>query len=230
VGEAVRQALIRNEGLPKTRVGVIHNGVDVNRFSRDCGDRAVVRKEIGVAPGDLVIVQVARLDYLKDHATAIRMLEIVLQQRSNVQLILVGDGPERSGIESLVNERNLVSNVRFMGQRSDVPRLLAAADIFLLTSISEGIPLTVIEAMATKLPVVATNVGGLAELVEEGQTGLLAAQGASEELARCIIRLAESPELRRTLGEAGRQRAHLKFSETQMHNAYVDLFEEMMSA
>ena len=91
-----------------------------------------------------------------------------------------------------VRRRKLESQVRFLGSRADVPRLLHAADIFLLTSISEGIPLTVIEAMAAGLPVVATRVGGVPEIVEEGRTGWLAPSGNDEQLAAAILRLAES--------------------------------------
>ncbi len=119
----------------------------------------------------------ARLDYLKDHSTAIRTIEEVAGRCPHARLILVGEGPEWGAIESLVRQRDLGGNVRLLGQRGDVPRLMAASDVVLLTSISEGIPLTLIEAMASGLPVVSTRVGGVAEVVADGQTGLLAPSG-----------------------------------------------------
>src|SRR5439155_18500964 len=119
-------------------------------------------------------IQVARLDYLKDHATALRTLECVAGRRPDAHLLLVGEGPERAAIEAQVRERRLGDRVRLLGLRKDIPRLLQAADVFLLTSISEGIPLTLIEAMAAGLPVVSTRVGGVGEGVEDGVTGRLA--------------------------------------------------------
>lgn len=118
--------------------------------------------------------------------------------------------------------------MRFLGLRKDVARLLRGADLFLLTSISEGIPLTVIEAMAAGLPVVATRVGGLAEVVADGTTGCLAPSGDDAALAEQVLRLADEPALRHRLGEAGRQRAAGLFSEDQMHAAYFQLYKDMI--
>jgi glycosyltransferase involved in cell wall biosynthesis len=227
VGEAVRQALIQNEGIKANRVRVIYNGINLSPFAVKAPDRDVVRKEMNVGPADLAIVQVARLDYLKDHATAVRTLEQVVRSRPDARLVLVGDGPERTKIEDQLRQRGLEDKVRLLGLRQDVARLLAAADLFLLTSISEGIPLTVIEAMAAGLPVVATAVGGMAEIVEHGQTGLLAPSGDHAALAEHILRLAEDPDLRVRMGEHGRQRAVEMFSESQMHDGYCRLYEEL---
>ncbi len=109
-------------------------------------------------------------------------------------------------------------------------RLLAAADVFLLTSISEGIPLTVIEAMSAGLPVVSTAVGGVGEIVVDGESGLLAPAGDDRGLAGHVLRLGDDPELRRRLGEQGRERARARFSEEQMHAGYLRLYREMLHA
>ncbi len=228
VGEAVRQALIRNEGLPTERVSVIYNGIDLTRFANGVHERLAVRQEIGVGAADLVLLQVARLDYLKDHATAVRMLERVVPACPGARLVLVGEGPERAKIEELVQARNLAPYVRWLGLRNDVARLMRVADLFLLTSISEGIPLTVIEAMAAGLPVVSTHVGGVAEIVEDGQTGLLAPSGDDAALAERIVRLSADEARRRQMGERGRERARAIFSESQMHGGYVQLYQEML--
>jgi L-malate glycosyltransferase len=230
VGEAVRQALIQNEGIPADRVGVIYNGINLAPFAKGTPDRAALRREIGVGAQDLVIFQVARLDYLKDHATAIRALAHVVQRRKDAKLVLVGEGPELGSIQEVVRRFQLESNVRFLGLRTDVARLLSAADLFLLTSISEGIPLTVIEAMAAGIPVVATRVGGLAEVVADGQTGLLAAAGDDVGLAQHILHLAANPALAQQMGQCGKVRAQQAFSEDQMHGQYVQLYQEMLRA
>jgi L-malate glycosyltransferase len=227
VGEAVRQALIHNEGIAPGRVQVIHNGIPLDKFGTQptASERAAIRAEIGLGPDDLVLIQVARLDYLKDHATAIRTIERVKNRCSRARLVLVGDGPERGPIESLVRQRTLGEDVRFLGQRDDVPRLLAVSDIVLLTSISEGIPLTLIEAMAAGRPVVSTRVGGVAEVVDDGQTGLLAPAGDDDALAEQILRLGDDPLLREQMGRLGRQRAAALFSERQMHDHYRMCYE-----
>jgi glycosyltransferase involved in cell wall biosynthesis len=229
VGKAVREAVIRNEGIPAERVEFVYNGIDLQPYANGSDARGQTRREIGVGSHDLVLIQVARLDYLKDHATAIRTLERVAAVRPEARLVLIGEGPERAKIEQEVRMRGQSDRVRFLGLRTDIPRLLRAADVFLLTSISEGIPLTLIEAGAAGLPVVSTQVGGVAEVIESGVAGLLAPSGDDASLARHILRLAEDPGLQRRMGEAGRQRAQETFSEEQMHAGYLRLYREMIA-
>ena len=145
-----------------------------------------------------------------------------------MRLVLVGEGPNARAIETEIERLQLQPHVRLLGLRHDVPKMLAAADLFLLTSISEGIPLTVIEAMAAGLPVVSTNVGGVPEIVVEGQTGLLAPSGDAAGLAAAVSRLAGDAALRKQMGEAGRQRAAEVFSADKMHAAYDRLYAEML--
>jgi glycosyltransferase involved in cell wall biosynthesis len=228
VGQAVRQALIRNEGIPAGRVGVIYNGIDLAAFANGSHPRTV-RQELGIGDDELLIIQVARLDYLKDHATAVRTLERVLRWRQ-ARLVLIGEGPEQGMIQELVAQHRLGAYVRLLGLRTDVPRLLAAADLFLLTSRSEGIPLAVIEAMAAGLPVVATQVGGVGEVVEDGRSGLLAPSGDHAALAEQVLRIANDPVLSRRLGQCGRERAWALFSESQMHDRYLQLYQEMLTS
>lgn len=228
VGEAVRRALVENEGIPAGRVGVIYNGIDLGAYPNGVERRLAVRREIGVEAGDFLIVQVARLDPLKDHLTALRTLERVARRRPDARLVLAGEGPQLPLLREFIAERNLAARVRLLGLRTDVPRLLAAADLFLLTSVSEGIPLTLIEAMAAGLPVVSTRVGGVGEVVADGETGLLAPAGDDAALAENVLRLADDGELRRRLGRQGRERAAARFSEAQMVQRYADLYQEML--
>jgi sugar transferase (PEP-CTERM/EpsH1 system associated) len=227
VGQAVRQALVVNEGIPERRIEVVYNGIDAGRFAGRPGDRAEVRREMGLGADDLVIVQVARLDYLKDHATAVRCLARVAREAPAARLVLAGEGPEEAAIRAQVEQLGLGQSVRFLGLRKDVGRLLQGADLFLLSSVSEGIPLTVIEAMCAGLPVVCTRVGGTGEVVVDGQTGLLAPAGDDAALADAILRLHRDPDLRRRMGEGGRARAREMFSEEQMAGRYLALYEEM---
>jgi sugar transferase (PEP-CTERM/EpsH1 system associated) len=228
VGNAVKDALIANEGIAADRIAVIYNGIDLEPYRNGSHTRESVRQELGIGSDELILIQVARLDYLKDHATAVRTLEHVRQQRPDARLLLVGEGPEESKIRQLTRQANLADAVQFLGLRKDVPRLLRAADFLLLTSISEGIPLTVIEGMAAGLPVVATRVGGMAEVVRDGDTGLLAPVGDGAALAKQVLRLAGDAELRRRIGQSGRARACADFAESRMHDSYVCLYEEML--
>ncbi len=228
VGQAVRDALIANEGLSPQRVEVIYNGIDPNPFASSIEDRRQARSQLGLGTEDLVVSQVARLDYLKDHATALRTLDRVRQNVPGARLLLVGDGPERGKIEEEARRLDLTAHLRLLGPRHDIARVLAAADIFLLTSISEGIPLTLIEAMSAALPVVATRVGGVGEVVLDGETGLLAPAGSDRELAGHVLELAASPTRRLRMGEAARARARLLFSDQRMHAEYGRLYAEML--
>lgn len=228
VGEAVKTALIKNEGIPAERIQVIYNGVRLQDFQSSPNTREQLRRELGIGIADPVAIQVARLDYLKDHCTAVRMAERVRRQLPNFRLVLVGEGPERGKIEQEVAARQLQNNVLLLGQRSDIANLLTIADFFLLTSISEGIPVTFIEAMGAGLPIVSTAVGGVAEVVIDQQTGLLAPAGDDESLSKASIPLLESATMRERLGQEGRLRAQSSFTEEAMHAGYADVYQKIL--
>lgn len=230
VGGSVRQALIDKEGLPGSRIEVIYNGVDQSPVRLDAAQRAEVRAELGVAESDFLVLQVARLDTIKDHSTAIRTISAAARQDPRLKLHLVGDGPERQRIEHQVAALGLNHCVTVHGQRRDVSRLLAAADAFLLTSVSEGIPVTIIEAMASRLPVVSTAVGGVPEVIDDGLSGLLAPAGDDKALAAALVRLACDAELRYRLAECGARRAAERFSEDLMINEYACIYAEMIES
>jgi len=167
---------------------------------------------------------VARLDPIKDHVTAIRACARAAGAVPGLTLVLAGDGPERPAVEAFVRDQGLGEMVRLLGTRHDVPRLLAAADALLLTSVSEGLPLTVVEAMATGLPVVSTAVGSVADVVTAG-TGLLAPARDDAALAAHLARLGRNPGLRAAMGRQGRARAVAEFSEAVMADRYAALFD-----
>jgi len=227
VGHFVKHALVVNEGLPRRRVDVIHNGVNLQEYDRPLADRDAVRREVGAEEGEVTVVQVARLDALKDHLTAIRAFAQAVHTAPGLRLVLVGEGPEETAIRREIAAQDIGNRVSLLGLRHDVPRLLKAADAFLLTSISEGIPLTIIEAMAAGLPVVATDVGGVSEIV--GQTGFRAPAKDVDALASGLAQLAADRELRQRMGRAGRERAERTFSEQQNHAAYRKLYGQLLA-
>lgn len=230
-GHAVRRALIDNEGLPESRVHVIYNGVNLKALAQPSADaRNRIRTEFGYSAEDFVVVLVARLHELKDHQTALRAIDVARRQIPGLRLLLAGEGDQRSAIEQTILQRGLEQVVTLAGTRNDVVNLLAASDVFLMSSISEGIPLTVIEAMAARRPVVATAVGGLPELIEHGVTGFLAPSGNDVLLAAALIELYRNPDLRDRMVNAALQQAADQFSLTGMLNGYRDIYREVLSA
>jgi glycosyltransferase involved in cell wall biosynthesis len=226
----VKQALIANEGIPAERIRVIYNGAQLDDFAIDSQLRSQVRRELGIEDQVSVVIQVARLDYLKAHCTAVRTAQKVREAIGDFRLLLVGEGPERPKIEAEIERLGLGDTVRLLGLRTDVKRLLSAADVFLLTSISEGIPVTLIEAMGAELPVVSTAAGGVGEVVEHGRTGLVVPVGDEEALAAALIRFLPNADLRQVFGKQGRQRAQERFTESAMHAQYAALYDEMTGA
>jgi glycosyltransferase involved in cell wall biosynthesis len=231
VGAFVKQALVYNEGIPAPRIEVVLNGIDPERFSDDhlIGVGADARRELGIPPERPVILQVARFHPVKDHATAIRALAEVVKQVPDALLVLAGDGDRRVDAQSLVDDLGLTSNVRFLGVRSDIPRLMAAADVFMLSSLSEGISVTLLEAMAASLPIVTTDVGGNSEIVVDGETGYLSPRGDESRLAGNLVRLLRDDDARHRMGRAGRQRLLEHFTQRQMHDAYERVYEQMLA-
>lgn len=225
VGEAVRQALVNYEGIPSGRVDVIYNGIDLAACPPPSETaREASRAEWDIKPSTLLIAHVARLDPIKDHLTSMRAVKTLVRRGIDARLLIVGDGPEKATIEQACTE---LGSEHFIlaGMRRDVPNILAGADIFLLTSHSEGIPLTVIEAMAAGLPVVSTNVGGLPEVVLEEETGLLAPPRDPDAIAKQLERLSKDPTWARQLGQAGRKLAYDQFSEDAMLAAYEECYQ-----
>ncbi len=228
-GAAVRQALIDNEGLPESRVEVIYNGVDLKALSKPTqGARERVRAEFGYSASDFVAVQVARLHELKDHQTALKAVDEARHSIPGLRLLLAGDGDQRSAIEQTIRERGLEQTVTLAGTRKDIADLLSASDVFLMSSISEGIPLTVIEAMAARRPVVSTAVGGLPELIEHGVSGMLAPSGNASSLAASLVQLFQNADLRNQMAEVAAGRAQEKFSLQGMLNSYRDVYYDVL--
>lgn len=227
-GEAVRQALIQNEGLPASRVELIYNGSDLSALKKSSPDARVrIRREFGFDEDHFVVVQVARLHTLKDHQTALRTIDRVRRTVPGVRLLLAGDGDQRPAIEQSVRSLGLQRNVHLAGTRGDVADLLAAADVFLLTSISEGIPLTVIEAMAAGVPVVSTAVGGIPEMIRSGESGWLAKVGDDAGLAEALIRVHQNPDQRQSVIREAEQVARIRFSLDVMLQNYSDVYDQM---
>jgi glycosyltransferase involved in cell wall biosynthesis len=202
-------------GVPQSRVRTIWNGIDLSRFGPS-----------GPCPqGPAVIV--ARLAPEKDVSTLLRAAALAARSRPDFRLEIAGDGPCRPELERLAGELGLAESVRFLGAVRDVPALLGRARLFVLSSLTEGISLTLLEAMARGLPVVATHVGGNVEVVAEGQTGLLVPPREPERLAGALLGLWGDVEAGARLGWAGRQRAERYFDVRRMVAEYEALYASL---
>ncbi len=196
--------LIENERFPADRVHVIPNGVDTERFVPRVRDPA--RLEPFGIPGDAKIIGlVAVLRPEKNHELFLRAAAIVRKQEPRAHFVLIGDGPERAKLDRLTSELKLGGCVHFLGKRSNVPELLSLFDVFALTSKIEASPVSILEAQACGVPVVATRVGSIPESVVDGETGLLVESEDAEGMARAIVRILTAPEFGRTLGGAARK-------------------------
>jgi glycosyltransferase involved in cell wall biosynthesis len=178
-------------------------------------------------PDRPVLVAVGRLKAPKDFLTLVRA--VALLPADSVEALVVGEGPDRAGLEAEVRRLGIGERVHLVGERRDVPELLANADVFVLSSASEGMPVSVLEAMAAGLPVVGSRVGGVPELVVDGETGLLVEPGNAGELAAAIDRLLADPGLRVQLGEAGRERVQRHFALDPFRRAHVELYSRELA-
>jgi sugar transferase (PEP-CTERM/EpsH1 system associated) len=209
-------------GIRADRVVTIHNGVDTNRFSDE--GRLAGRRLLGLEEDEVAVGTVGRLDPVKDQMGLLEAFARLAAAERRVVLFIVGGGPCRAALEQRAGRADLAGRVHLLGERSDIAELLKGFDIFVLPSIAEGISNTILEAMATGLPVVASRTGGNPELVEEGVTGTLVPVGDPAALAAALTLHVTEPEVRSLYGKAGRQRAVVHFGLERMAEHYRGLY------
>lgn len=228
VSNAVAEAFVA-AGVPHRKVTRIYNGVDVTRFNgpRDNG----LRQELGIGDGGPVVGMIANIRPAKDHALLIRSTSQVVRRIPGMHLVLAGDaGPaDIAGLERLAATFGVADRVHILGLRDDVPAILRSLDLFALASKIEGLPVSIIEAMAAGRPVVASEVGGVRELVEDGTTGFLVPPGNEEAMSDAIIRLLSDKEKLACFGRSAQRRAIDLFSVEAMATAYQSLYRELLS-
>jgi glycosyltransferase involved in cell wall biosynthesis len=207
------------ERVPPAKIRTIHNGVDLEHYAY----RGPREGRTG-----LRAVTVARLDPVKDQATLLRAVRLIVDKDPSFSVDVVGDGPSRSELEILRAELNLEHHCRFHGFQNDVRPFLAQADVFVLSSISEGIPLTMLEAMAMGLPGIATDVGGNREVIVPGDTGYLVPVRSPAALAEAVLRLKVEPGGLDRLGRGSRRRVEEEFSLAAMVARYEALYLELL--
>ena len=225
VSEDLKQELTR-AGIAEKRIQVIENGIPIASISKEEALRT--RQELGLEPSQPVAVALAYLRPVKGHSFLLEAFARVCSALPSARLLIIGEGPLRAPLQAQAELLGIQSAVRFLGHRSDAQRFLAAGDLLVNSSISEGTPLSVMEAMALGLPVVATNVGGVPKLVLDGETGLLVPPAEAEALAAALLELMRDAEKRRALGEAGRRRALEQFSIQPAAAKYQALYDKLL--
>jgi len=217
--QVLKEKLVLDYGLPSERLTVIPNGVDTN-FFQPLPD--------GRPPGPPVLLSVARFVPDKDHDTLIKAFGLVTARHDGAELWLVGSGPRQRSLERQAAEMGLRQKVRFIPGTDDLRPFYQRASLFVLSSVAEALPNVVLEAMAAGLPVVATRVGGLGEVVAPEATGFLVPPRDAEALAGALVRLLDNPEAGHTMGQAGRQRVVDNFSFLAMVRRHEEVWARLL--
>lgn len=215
-------------GIKADNCSVIQNGVDTEYHQNLAVDVEEKKKELVIRPGKTVIGTVGRLCYQKAPETGIRAVSLLIKDKRDVVYIMAGDGEEGDRVREEIERLGLQDSVLLLGDRNDVGEILKVMDIFVLPSRWEGLPLALLEAMASGIPVVASRVTGNTEAVLEGATGILVEPESPEELFRAISLLLNSPDLRKEMGARGRKTAAENFDHGRMARETFEVYQGML--
>jgi len=202
VSQGVADLTVRDYHIVPDRIRVIHNGIRLEDFLHVAPDaRSRVRSQLSIAPDARVLAMVGRMHRVKGHHTMLQMMPGILRRCPDAMLVLVGDGPERNAYEALARELAVQERVLFLGQRNDVPEILRAADLFVMPSESEGLPIAAIEALASGTPIVGFDVGGMAEVVTDRRNGRVVPAADRAAFIDAVADTLEDPALLRVYSQ-----------------------------
>ncbi len=228
VSEALGREIVVREKIDPAKVVTIYNGIVPEEFSRD-PDRDFLQRITGIPAGKKIVGTVARLAPQKGVAHFIRAAAMMAKDSEEAVFLVVGDGPLRADLERLAGSLGLAERVFFAGERRDMPRIMPCLDVFVLASVTEGLPLTVLEAMAARRAVVATRVGGIPEVISDGVNGLLVDPGDVAGLAAAILALLGDRKKSRAMGERGRDTVLEKFTVEKMVGSMERVYADLVS-
>ena len=215
-------------GVPAHKMSVIDNGIDLHKFSGQKRNYAL-KECFGIEEKSKVIGAVARLTKEKGHIYLIEAAKNIVSVLPGTTFLIVGDGNERDQLEKRVMNLGLKDKVIFAGQREDINDILSILDIFVLPSLTEGLPIALLEALASRLPVVATNVGAVPKVIIDRRTGLLVESRSAKSLSDAISELLVNPERAREFGYQGYRKVEREFSSKSMAERYFNLYREALS-
>lgn len=227
VSKAVREQMVE-KGIKQEKINIINNGIDVEDTDFTTSFQ-IARNKLGLTQGDYVIGCVARLTAEKAHLDLIYAFAEVARQEASVKLVLIGDGPERSTLASQCEKLNIVDKVIFVGNRADVRSLYVAFDTFALASMNEGLPMVLLEAMASALPVVVTRVGAIPSVIRDDENGLMVNPADRAGMASALLKLCRSSHCRKVLGIEARSTVIEKFTSNKMAEEYMHRYERILN-
>lgn len=229
VSKQVYKSALATERINSSKICIIPNGIDVHEYkSIGPEKRDALRRKLAVPPMALVALVIGRLVPVKGHTILLHAVATMPPLRRTIKYLLVGTGELLGALEADVSELGIGDQVRFLGTRDDVKELLQAADLFIHPSLQEGLPVALLEAMATGLPIIASRVGAAEDLIENKKSGLLVPPGDTCALANSIEVLVSNKRMRRTLGAAARKRAVELYSLDRMCLAYQELMMDLL--
>jgi glycosyltransferase involved in cell wall biosynthesis len=227
ISNAVREKLVRL-GVPENDISVVYSGIDLGRFSRFDAEMAKqIAEKLGIAPGSFLVGSVGSLVPCKGHTVLIEAISHAARTIPNLVCLIVGEGPHRARLEGLIRRRGLEEIVILTGQRGEVPELLSLMDLFVMPSLDEGLGLALLEAMAAGKPVVASDVGGIPEVVSDSETGLLVPAAQPRALAEALIALSRDPARMSALAESGKRRVRERFSYQSMVEGTLTVYRSL---
>jgi glycosyltransferase involved in cell wall biosynthesis len=226
--ESIRETLIE-QGYRRDNIAVIRNGISPAKFAVACGT-PTIREDLGLPPSARLVVVLSRLNRMKGVEYFLEAASLVADRLPDVRFLIVGDGAIRSELECRAVRQGLGSRVVFTGFRTDVPKLLSQVALSVLPSLSEGLSNTLLESMASGVPVIATRVGGNPEIIEDGVSGLLVAPRDPAALANAMILVLESPDLAKRIGQAGKRKITEMFSMERSIRDVEGLYQRLVGS
>lgn len=208
------------------KISMINNGINVERFQKKY-DKSNIYSELNIKPGSIILGTIGRLAPEKGHNILLRAASAVVKKFQNVKILIIGDGTLNEELEKLSTDLDFNDEIFFTGIRSDIPQLLNIIDIFILPSLSEGLPMALLEAMASKKPIIASRVGKIPEILEDGVSGILVEPGSISELVNAMKSLISNEKKRITLAEKAYRDVRQKFSSTKMASEYIQLYDRI---
>jgi glycosyltransferase involved in cell wall biosynthesis len=231
VSEDVKKFCIINENIDPQKISVIHNGVDPNKFDQGLWhdeEKQELRQQLAISKNFLVVTTIGRLHPIKGHKYLIDAAEMILDHFPQVKFLIIGTGEIKHIIQDRIMRSGLDEKISLLGTRSDIPFLLSISDIFVLPSLHEGMPNVVLEAMAAKIPVVATSVGGTNEIIIHNKTGLLVPHSDSSAITNAILELIVDRNKREEIGLNGYLHVKNHFSAERAYEKYFQLIQSLV--
>jgi glycosyltransferase involved in cell wall biosynthesis len=215
---------------PPEKFVAIYSGIDVERFRTYKSDKAAEKQRLGIPADCMVLGTITRLDPVKGNQYLLKALPAIVNSFTRIKLVVVGDGSQKQALEGYVLQNNLSEKVIFLGVRDDIAAIVSTFDIFILPSLMEGMGKSLLEAQAMGIPVIATKVGGIPEVVKDGETGILVPARDAHAIAEAAIKLLQDETLRRKFYENAKEWVDYRFSIETMVKDISGLYEQLLSA